>query len=168
MEYCFPTLRPQSGRITFSGFGCWRIPTSISTTCGRSTTLKVVLAIIAFILLPKEIFWLVFQWFFMRQILLSFQHESRRPLLRRASHRRTIRAKIKYAEVCAHNLLRSVSQFAFFFLFLPVLQGAATEPESLEDATKIFAVKPFCTYVGHTADLLDVSWSKVTSIANFF
>lgn len=34
------------------------------------------------------------------------------------------------------------------------------EQELLEDVPKIFADKPFCNYVGHTADLLDVSWSK--------
>ncbi|GAB6020560.1 hypothetical protein CHUAL_003240 [Chamberlinius hualienensis] len=38
--------------------------------------------------------------------------------------------------------------------------GLQSEAESNDDTTKIFAPKPFCLYVGHTADLLDVSWSK--------
>lgn len=38
---------------------------------------------------------------------------------------------------------------------------AAFENVSSEEASKyIFMPKPFCTYSGHTSDLLDVSWSK--------
>ncbi|GJQ74779.1 hypothetical protein Trydic_g21623 [Trypoxylus dichotomus] len=38
---------------------------------------------------------------------------------------------------------------------------AALEAVSSEEASKfIFMPKPFCTYSGHTSDLLDVSWSK--------
>lgn len=37
----------------------------------------------------------------------------------------------------------------------------AYEAMFTEEASKwIFMPKPFCTYTGHTADLLDVSWSK--------
>lgn len=38
---------------------------------------------------------------------------------------------------------------------------AALEALSPEEASRItFMPKPFCTYSGHTSDLLDVSWSK--------
>ncbi|KAJ8978339.1 hypothetical protein NQ317_011462 [Molorchus minor] len=38
---------------------------------------------------------------------------------------------------------------------------AAYEGMSSEEASKLtFMPKPFCTYTGHTSDLLDVSWSK--------
>nr|NVI79848.1 putative WD repeat-containing protein 44 [Cucujiformia] len=38
---------------------------------------------------------------------------------------------------------------------------AAFEALSAEEASKLtFMPKPFCTYSGHTSDLLDVSWSK--------
>lgn len=38
---------------------------------------------------------------------------------------------------------------------------AAYEGMTAEEASKLtFMPKPFCTYTGHTSDLLDVSWSK--------
>lgn len=38
---------------------------------------------------------------------------------------------------------------------------AAYEGMTSEEASKLtFMPKPFCTYTGHTSDLLDVSWSK--------
>lgn len=38
---------------------------------------------------------------------------------------------------------------------------AAYEGMTPEEASKLtFMPKPFCTYTGHTSDLLDVSWSK--------
>ena len=33
--------------------------------------------------------------------------------------------------------------------------------EQEEDSMAPFMCRPFCTYKGHDADLLDVSWSKV-------
>lgn len=33
---------------------------------------------------------------------------------------------------------------------------------SANDELAVFATSPFCTYTGHTADLLDISWSKVS------
>ena len=39
-----------------------------------------------------------------------------------------------------------------------ILQATA---ETIEDRKGPFKTKPFCKYRGHSADLLDVSWSKV-------
>lgn len=41
------------------------------------------------------------------------------------------------------------------------LAGAAAEDSDLEDRNVPFRQLPFCKYKGHTADLLDLSWSKV-------
>ena len=41
-------------------------------------------------------------------------------------------------------------------------QAAPIEKES--DPRSPFVEKPFCTYLGHTSDLLDVSWSKVIGL----
>lgn len=38
---------------------------------------------------------------------------------------------------------------------------AAMVAEKESDARSPFVERPFCTYVAHTSDLLDVSWSKV-------
>lgn len=48
------------------------------------------------------------------------------------------------------SLLLSVAQF-----------GAAVEDADTEDRNLPFRQVPFCKYKGHTADLLDLSWSKV-------
>ncbi len=42
------------------------------------------------------------------------------------------------------------------------MTAAATE-EQEEDGHSPFMKKPFCIYKGHTADLLDLSWSKVST-----
>lgn len=42
------------------------------------------------------------------------------------------------------------------------LTGAAVEDPDLEDRNVPFRQVPFCKYKGHTADLLDLSWSKVS------
>ena len=34
---------------------------------------------------------------------------------------------------------------------------------TVEDEPNVFAKSPFCMYKGHTSDLLDISWSKVSS-----
>lgn len=40
-------------------------------------------------------------------------------------------------------------------------ESANSEAKQPEEGNKlIFMPKPFCTYTGHTSDLLDVSWSK--------
>lgn len=47
-------------------------------------------------------------------------------------------------------------------LLLSVAQvGAAVEDADTEDRNLPFRQVPFCKYKGHTADLLDLSWSKV-------
>lgn len=45
----------------------------------------------------------------------------------------------------------------FFFCFLSQAVGGDDE----EDEHAPFMRRPFCVYRGHTADLLDLSWSKV-------
>lgn len=43
-------------------------------------------------------------------------------------------------------------------------QEQASGGHDPEDLIAPFMPKPFCTFRGHTADVLDVSWSKVNKV----
>lgn len=43
-------------------------------------------------------------------------------------------------------------------------QEQASGSHDPEDLIAPFMPKPFCTFRGHTADVLDVSWSKVSKV----
>lgn len=49
----------------------------------------------------------------------------------------------------------------FVFMFKQVCSGADEDPD---DKNAPFRQRPFCKYKGHTADLLDLSWSKVRNL----
>lgn len=45
--------------------------------------------------------------------------------------------------------------------FTSAFQVCSGTDEDLDDRSTPFRQRPFCKYKGHTADLLDLSWSKV-------
>ncbi len=59
------------------------------------------------------------------------------------------------------DLERSISVLPSATIEVEEIDDTAINDNSTTDALALFATKPFCTYRGHTADVLDLSWSKV-------
>lgn len=58
----------------------------------------------------------------------------------------------------------SVSVLSRFCLLCPARQVCSGTDEDPDDKNTPFRQRPFCKYKGHTADLLDLCWSKVSLV----